>query len=350
MRYAISFILFILPAIGFGGSASEVHKCIQKTSETFDIKEREALAQDCFQTAKLFKNSESLEERSLYFTSWHLLLQIQNINSLDQLKIIPAQLYPYFEKSIKPAISKETASLMTDITLATVYPAIGTMDFYLKYGPNSSAFEKKLILWNEKIARRQADDQEAQDIVIDFVRTHHWDTAREIVLQFPTIVPRYVPAVVENELPAQDEVGFYSLSPDRKLFTLHKFEFRKGPQLIMVGFCHFAWDAIEEMSAFDEIRNAMKNFGILLVPPDFVEFDTVGDIRDLHPEFSPHWAYSFDSWGQKGIEMDGSPTFYFLLDGKLKGTLRGWGRELFCRESQKIGLSLPKDCFDRSDR
>ncbi|RZL98413.1 MAG: hypothetical protein EOO88_60660 [Pedobacter sp.] len=125
--------------------------------------------------------------------------------------------------------------------------------------------------------------------------------------------------------------------------TSQKFEKDGDSKIIMVAFCHFAWDALVEIESLPAIKRILVQHGVVLIPSFFPIYDFILDQQKQHPDFQFALSYDDQPWTDAGIEMF-SPSFYFFRDGQLVQKEHGWNRANFCRSARAAGYDVGNDC------
>lgn len=123
--------------------------------------------------------------------------------------------------------------------------------------------------------------------------------------------------------------------------------FPAGPFIVVTSSpnCHFAYDAMKELSKDRAVVNAMRGRVKWLTSLDdaFV-FDDLQQWNIKKPFFEHTVTHRRKEWTMIG-EWD-TPNFHFLVDGKLVGKLAGWhvdgtSREKLVAEMKKVGFTFP---------
>lgn len=116
----------------------------------------------------------------------------------------------------------------------------------------------------------------------------------------------------------------------------------EGGRVVVVAhpLCHFSRNAAAAIRADPELGAAFEN-AVWLAPPDrHLYIDVFQQWNREHPDQDMAIAFEHDEWPM--IDYWGTPTFYFLEDGKVSARVTGWPPDGHVEELkaglEKIGL------------
>lgn len=123
--------------------------------------------------------------------------------------------------------------------------------------------------------------------------------------------------------------------------------FPAGPFIVVTSSpnCHFAYDAMKELSKDRTVVNAMRGrVKWLTLLDDAFVFDDLQQWNNKKPFFEHTVTHRRKEWKMIGVWA--TPNFHFLVDGKLVGKLTGWhvggtSKEKLVAEMKKIGFAFP---------
>lgn len=88
--------------------------------------------------------------------------------------------------------------------------------------------------------------------------------------------------------------------------------------------CHFGRNGIGDIEADPELGPAFRKHTLWLTPPMEYDFENVANWNRMHPHVQMAIAYDLRDWPE--INRWETPTFYFLMHGKVKAEVVGWPR------------------------
>lgn len=176
-----------------------------------------------------------------------------------------------------------------------------------------------------------------------FVATRRFDDAARLLEDNPSIglevLPTLEPSPVPEGLPTVLSLKMDSRSMQRMGVVLST-----GPRVIVIGHphCHFSANSVADLEADDGLIRSFREHALWIAPADpTIGYDLIVNWNKLHPDAPVVIAYDAREW--PFVDTWETPTFYFLLDGKLKAKVVGWigpkTREELRRGLAQIGVN-----------
>jgi hypothetical protein len=164
-----------------------------------------------------------------------------------------------------------------------------------------------------------------QDMAGAYIASRHWQQARALREAFPSATMASVPSVidtVQGQIAAPGSV--LSIGPTAGAVTRVAEDITQGPVIVAIShpLCHFSRAAYSSLAS-DPALAPVKAHVRWIAPVDRdLNLDVLQRWNAEHPDAVMTIAYSRSQWPQ--LENWGTPTFYFLKDGKLLRTVEGW--------------------------
>ena len=271
-------------------------------------------------------------------------LSLVNSSTPYSYERIHDALAPYFKQNILPFLNGHDLKSLTDGQLQTVYRATYLAAFYSFLIDTKRNTEVGYFAIFQVLERRGiASGDQANDAYSMAIHYSDFMMAAGIARRWSAVDSVMFPANILNDRNSfkSDQLRYYSYSPETQTIAAHSFVLGRGPQIVLVAGCHFATDAIIRISGIPELSSVMLKLGFTITPPE--RFD-VNDLRGealKFPSFVLHPVGNAGTWWKRGFKTDITPTFYYLLDGKIKSKTQGSHDVIsdFCNGLKSIGVS-----------
>ncbi len=175
-----------------------------------------------------------------------------------------------------------------------------------------------------------------------FVATRRFDDAARLLEDNPSIGLEVLPMLEPSPAP-EGQPTVLSLKMDSRSMQRTGVVLSTGPRVIVVGHpnCHFSANSVADLEDDDGLIRSFSEHAIWIAPPDpTIGYDLIVNWNKHHPDAPVVIAYDAREW--PFVDTWETPTFYFLLDGKLKAKVVGWTgpqtREDLRRGLAQIGL------------
>lgn len=188
---------------------------------------------------------------------------------------------------------------------------------------NRKILDDFLIDIRELDRRGIASERAYQDEVYAFVQARMFENAQGIVAAHPKAVLPPIPKVSITNGFNPDAPAILSWNKDANKFVAQNVNL-KDYKLIIVGhpLCHFTQRAVVDISEDDKLMSVTQ--GALWILPQDGNLDPsiISDWNTHHPNQIMSVVYLAAKW--PGFNNWGTPTFYFLKDGKVDRSIVGW--------------------------
>ncbi|MBX9768376.1 MAG: hypothetical protein K2X47_13965 [Bdellovibrionales bacterium] len=234
---------------------------------------------------------------------------------------------------------------MDNASLIDLFEALYGTEFYASIVlPKSPTLPHLELIFNEITRRNIASQKNIEDFFQMLLKADQWEKARMLTSRWEFLKKDYLPKFVNSMPVMDDELAYYQLSPDLNSLELKKFEYKNGAQILMVGDCHLATDAMKWLSNHNQFSNLMKEQGLVIGRDSLKEIEA---LRNQYPAFEIRIPYRPGAWFQKNIDTFSMPSFYFFREGVMKYQFSGVTKYLtadFCRGLESIGLQAKNLC------
>ena len=221
----------------------------------------------------------------------------------------------------------------SDSDLDLYFQAASFVAFYSMRVGDVARMERLLGVLND---RKLAQPRHYADMYGALLSIRSFDRARTLLDAHPGLAVAPLPTVVMES--AEGAAGtVWRYSQDQAAITLTRATLSPHVQVIVIAhpLCHFTQDAARSITSDPQLRAALD--GALWLAPQSWSLD-VSAIQDWNRKYPTMQIYTVNrrsDW--PSLENWGTPTFYFLRDGKVVETVVGWPRE--GRSAQVLGAS-----------
>lgn len=185
---------------------------------------------------------------------------------------------------------------------------------------------------------------QAQDMAGAYIASRHWQQARAVREAFPAATIASIPAVIDTVIQGQisEPASVLSVGPTAGAVTREPEDITQGSVIVAIShpLCHFSRAAFSALAADPALAKIKAHIRWIAPVDRDLNLDVLQRWNTEHPDAVMKIAYSRSQWPQ--LENWGTPTFYFLKDGKLLQTVEGWpetGRKQeLLKAARAIGL------------
>ena len=220
----------------------------------------------------------------------------------------------------------------SDSDLDLYFRAASFVAFYSMRVSDVARMERLLGMLDD---RKIAQPRHYADMYGALLSIRSFDRARALLDAHPGLAVDPLPTVVMGSAGAAPTVWRYS--QDKAAITQTRATLSPDVQVIVIAhpLCHFTQAAARSISSDPQLRAALD--GALWLAPQSRSLDVsaIQDWNRKHPTMQIHTVNRRSDW--PSLENWGTPTFYFLRDGKVVETVVGWPRE--GRRAQVLGAS-----------
>ncbi len=204
-----------------------------------------------------------------------------------------------------------------------LFKAAGMVTFYA----NLNHVDDQRRWLDELIRRHAATPAHYKSMHESYVRARHFAEARTLSQQHPEIDFDPLPPIVDTPpyYSSTRTVLTFSES-DGGLIRLPVSGPDDGIFVIFSPSCHFSQDAIVAIQADPDLSRLFDDNTQWLQPPDGrLEYDSLRRWVVEHPWKKVGIIWRADEW--EHFNLTSTPTFYFVRNGKIVGTVTGWPAE-----------------------
>ena len=182
---------------------------------------------------------------------------------------------------------------------------------------------------------RNDDDEKVYSALVE---SRLFDGARAFAKLHRLASVEAVPDVVENA--GRKRPTVLLVTEGGKKLVRRAVDIEHGRLIVVISspLCHFCQRAIRSIESDAVLRPLIRNHALWIVPPDqSTPFATVARWNRLHPSEQMSYVYRREEWPM--VERWETPVFYFLKDGRVVSTVRGWpdaGRKAELRRSLRL--------------
>lgn len=230
-------------------------------------------------------------------------------------------------RAIQDAYTKYFAGIecgtrrLTDTQVRYLFRAANQAEFYTHHDKFLEVMARCL---DELVKRGQAQPFDYSDLYGGLVQLRSWKRARQFAAAYPKITFSELPKLV-------DDVAEADTSPTALFVAPAAFQLIRKPidtngfHLFVVAhpLCHFSQNAIRAVEGDPELKSLFDRYAEFITPPArSLDFMTLRKWNLEHQDSQMSIAYSMKEWSF--VDYWGTPTFYFMRDGKVLKRVVGW--------------------------
>lgn len=191
--------------------------------------------------------------------------------------------------------------------------------------------------------RGDATDAEAADMFEMLIAARDVDAAKDFATRHPKVLQEPLPDFHEASHLTEKAPTEWIVSNDRRELLRQTVDLDQPAEILVIGhpMCHFSQDAARDIQSDPVLHDMLRTHGKWLSPPDGkLNFTVFQQWNHEHPDQTMSIAYRMSEWPL--VDYWGTPTFYFLREGKVVDKVTGWpkegNREALIAGARKIGL------------
>lgn len=178
------------------------------------------------------------------------------------------------------------------------------------------------------IEKSAATEQHFSRMFDAYVQVRLFAEAAEIQRLHGTASMAPLPKFDDLDMAASDAPTELIVDVDRRLMTRQIAVLPSDPYILVAAHpqCHFTHNAFVAIAADVELSTLFRVHAKWLKPPGMqLEFDAVQNWNSHYPDAPMTIAWRSEEWSL--VDSWGTPTFYFIRDGKVSATVTGWPTE-----------------------
>ena len=291
-----------------------------------------------------------LAEENIYQKSLHILAVQKQCSVKCKNPYVDTfnKITPYYFKNIDSKFSISRIQKFDDVRIKTIYESIRATAFYsFLISKDESAINKAVLLFDLLYKRKLTTIKDASDLHLQLIKYGKFKESEAFRAKYLKD-NQALPAIENIEMESESELQYFSLVQDgeNKSLKINNFKISKKPQIIIVGGCHFADDAINELVNYKSISSIIKTHGMVITPPDEFDLNKIKQMNEKFPEYEPHPVFKAYSWHNQKIDLYKTPNFYFIKNSKIVFSFSGAKKILpqFCQGLIAIGFKDVESC------
>jgi hypothetical protein len=235
----------------------------------------------------------------------------------------PAEIHALAPGLTPSGLSESRIKKYSDEALARALKALAAVTFYFPEDETRVLLQERLL--EDKIARKPLPSADIKEMYRTFLGARMFEKAKEIRARFPEIRFYSMPEkVVEDEkILGENRWRAYGVPDDGKTIELKTLPLAEGPGVVMImnPGCAMSEKAMSDILASEELAPYFRHYGIVLTKRLNAESVALWKTHFKFP--SVHIAYKASDF--PGFDFRISPHFYFLKDGEIVFSHKGWG-------------------------
>lgn len=258
------------------------------------------------------------------------------------IKAIGEKVNSAFKKIYGPDINNVDLGKMTAPELGFRLKAL---DLAVFYSHSEDILDHMMSIYRELYNREETTPDQIQVIYEYMIRSRRFEDANSILSQFPDIALEVLPKL-DDRFPDRPTATplktIWKVDPDERTLTRSGIVL-DGPQIVAFSSltCNPSQKAWSELFQHERVASLLTEHALWIEPPSTeLLFDATQEWNRKNPHKSLVLTHSYSEWPEfEDINYQGTPTFYFLLDGEIQKIVSGWPAwEPFIEGLETIGL------------
>ncbi len=220
-------------------------------------------------------------------------------------------------------ISDKKLLQYSDAELARLFSALSDVTFYL---PEQDTYvELQERVFRNKSVRNTCDKADIRSMYKAYLGARMFAKADALRKKFPDIKFYSMPEKVVSDLPpGRNSWRVYNVLDEGKTVELRDSHLGSGSKvaMLMLPGCEVAEAAMQKILAAPDLAPAFRRHGMVMT--NRVNAESVA-LWKSHFNF-PEVFLAYKASDFPGFDFHSSPTFYFLVDGKVRYSFSGWSR------------------------
>ncbi|MDT8286767.1 MAG: hypothetical protein RQ748_06630 [Elusimicrobiales bacterium] len=211
----------------------------------------------------------------------------------------------------------------SDEELRLLYSALRKAAFY---SPDDEEYvARQELVFNEKLRRGKAEEEDVERMVSAFLSARMFERARTLKSRYPKMELPDIPETITGNAPQSALWQAYAVSNGGKTIELKALPLSSGSKIVVVisPGCGAMESAMKSILSDPELAPFFRTNGTMITRrSDFAGAEDVGEQFGFPEVYVVHKSQDFP-----GLWLQSSPYLYFLKDGKILYSLRGWSDE-----------------------
>ncbi len=207
--------------------------------------------------------------------------------------------------------------------IGTLKNAYDLTSYFNCYTPDKESLAAQEGLLAELGKRGLANENKVQDLHQRLLDFKLFAKASALKERYPAYELQTVPPITGSLGTKPGEAAVYYTKDGKTALEIKKV--KKGGRRILVAArpgCHFAADALGSIEKDAELGPLFRKYALPLTSD--IDFASLGSWNTAH-KLQYRVTASGKDW--PGVDFSFSPTFYFIKDGKIVHTVKGWSDE-----------------------
>lgn len=266
-----------------------------------------------------------------------LLLLLMQINSqglyenqISILKDLPPKeahgaFAQFYESNVKPNLSKKLLDQYDKKQFHNYVDALYEITFYTQ---NKSICIEYLRLFNLYQLKGWATQSDYKNMYSALIRNRLFKEAQGFYDAHKLHGLDALPKLTRTNVSKRKIIVYSFDKHSAHTLNTENFEFSKSKEIIMVAHphCHFCFNAATAISKDQTLKQFFKKNVHLISPPDGnIQTEPLHDWFDRFPFLEIKYIANFSDFPM--IDYWGTPTFYFLENGKVIDKITGWPKQ-----------------------
>lgn len=230
-----------------------------------------------------------------------------------------------YVKKVRTFLDNKPCGALQDAELKAVINLMTTLSFYVQSDEIAMNFEQCVM---EADSRKISTPTMLKYLYKGLINSRMFSKAKKLTEEHPISGFKPITPEVKNLKLKSNTAVIYEYDESSKNLLKTLFTFAKGKEVIVIATpnCQFCLNAVKDIKSEKVILNILAKKSRWLIPPDgSVYFNQAIQWNVHNPKIRMSLIDKFDYFPNE--DYWGTPTFYFLENGKVIDKLSGWPKD-----------------------
>lgn len=246
-----------------------------------------------------------------------------------------------YVKKVRNFLDNKPCKTLQNAELKAVINLMTTLSFYVQSDEIAVNFEQCVM---EADSRKISTPTMLKYLYKGLINSRMFSKAKKLTEEHPILGFNPITPEIKNLNLKSDTAIVYEYDQSSKSLLKTPFKFAKGKEVIVIAApnCHFCLNAVKDIKTKKRILDVLSQKSRWLIPPDgSVHLKQAIQWNINNPKLNMSLIDNFDYFPNE--DYWGTPTFYFLENGKIIDKLSGWPKDKSNLEklSNKLAKHFP---------
>ena len=260
------------------------------------------------------------------FTVLFFIFQFLSEEDLGTYVQLPAHerdkaLENYYYKTLEPSLNLKQIEKISNTKLLEIISDYYYITYFVE---NKEICKLYLEYFNELHRRKLSNEVDVKHMYGSLINSKLFRDANKFYNRFSEFELKKLPIFNKSSNLAEDGAGLYILQQNGSL-SKDSFKYSDGFEIIVISHqkCHFCKNAAKEISNDKDVLGFFSKYSTWLTPiSGDLQIEALQKWNNVYPKLNIKYVESIKNFPE--LKYWSTPSFYFLKNGELLGSLRGW--------------------------